>query len=114
MKSKPFLAQDLLELFSLLSFPEDGAPRRKPSPRTARRVKEIRKKIPKVILDHFECIRLDGRKPIAPVDYAVCTACNFKMPKARALAAHRSGEIDICDNCGAFIYVEKSDRLGSE
>jgi predicted nucleic acid-binding Zn-ribbon protein len=112
MNSK--LPQDLQELFALLDASERGVTRRKPSPRTTARVEEIRKRIPKLVLEHFDRIMQRGRKPIAPVEYAICTACNLQISKSHALAVHRSGEIGICDNCGAFIYVERSDRLGSE
>ncbi|MCE0484638.1 MAG: hypothetical protein LV479_10425 [Methylacidiphilales bacterium] len=107
MNSTPALATDLQELHLQMSNTTEELA---PSPR----VETIRKRIPKPVLDHFDRMRLRGRKPIAVVRHAVCTACHLQIPKSHILQMRRSGEIDVCDNCGTFIYLEKAEYPGSE
>ncbi|MCE0523204.1 MAG: hypothetical protein LV480_09870 [Methylacidiphilales bacterium] len=114
MTSKLPLVHDLEQLFSLLNAAEQGAASDKSSPQTKLTIEQIRKRIPKIVLGHFDRMRLRGKKPIAPVRHAVCMACHLQIPKGHFLAMRRTREIDICDNCGTFVYLEDAADFGSQ
>ncbi len=114
MTSKLPLVQDLEELFTLLKDAEEGAAESKNPTQASRTIAQIRKRIPAIVLGHFDRMRSRGKKPIAPVRHAVCMACHLQIPKGHYLAMGRSRDIDICDNCGTFVYLEDAASFGSE
>ncbi|MCE0497686.1 MAG: hypothetical protein LV481_07050 [Methylacidiphilales bacterium] len=101
------LTKDLQELQDLLNASNKGLSDQAASPKTNRKAELIRKRIPQPVLDHFDRMRLRGKKPIAPVRHAVCTACHLRIPQNHVLHMHKSGELDVCDNCGTFIFLEE-------
>jgi len=114
MTSKLPLVQDLEQLFSLLHGPEQDATPGEGAPKHSRTIAKLRKKIPAMVLGHFDRMRLRGKKPIAPVRNAVCMACHLQIPRGHLVAMQRSREIDICDNCGTFVYLDFAEAFGSE
>jgi predicted nucleic acid-binding Zn-ribbon protein len=114
MTSKLPLVHDLEELYTLLDGTEKSTAPEKSSPQITRTIELLRKKIPKIVLSHFDRMRLRGKKPIAPVRNAVCMACHLQIPRGHYVAMQRSSEIDICDNCGTFVYLEFAGDFGSE
>ncbi len=99
------LVRDLQELLTLLS----AAPRAV-SPQALRRIELIREKIPKRVMEHFERLRIRGKKPLAPVRHSVCTACHLRIPQSHVLSMIHSEEIDCCDNCGTLVYLDDADK----
>ena len=101
------LTKDLQELHTLLNISGNGQSNQAASPQATRKAGLIRKRIPQTVLDHFDRMMLNGKKPIAPVRHAVCSACHLQIPKSHVLQMHKSGELHVCDNCGAFIFLEE-------
>jgi len=99
------LVRDLQELLTLLSV----APRAV-SPQALRRVEQIREKVPKRVMEHFERLRIRGKKPLAAVRHSVCTACHLRIPQSHVLSMLHSEEIDCCDNCGTLVYLDDADK----
>lgn len=102
------LTKDLQELHSLLNASDKGLSNQATKKKPNRKVGLIRKRIPQPVLDHFDRMMLRGKKPIASVRHAVCSACHLQIPKSHILQMQKSGELDVCDNCGTFIFLEDS------
>jgi len=108
MSSNHPLAQDLQKLHALLESSEKELKNQPLPDTTKRQVGKLRKRIPQPILDHFDRMRLRGKKPIAPVRHAVCLACHLQIPRGHVMNMHKADEIDVCDNCGTFIFLEEA------
>jgi len=102
------LTKDLQQLHALLNASDKGRSNQAASPQSNpnRKAGLIRKRIPQPVLDHFDRMMLRGKKPIASVRHAVCSACHLQIPKSHILQMQKSGELDVCDNCGTFIFLE--------
>ena len=73
------------------------------SPRQA----ELRAKVPNAILGHFDRMLAQGRSGIAPLRNGVCGGCHIRIPRAHIAGIRGSHELDVCDQCGTFIYAEE-------
>ena len=100
------LTKDLQELHALLNASDKGLSNQANPPQANRKAALIRKRIPQPVLDHFDRMMLRGKKPIASVRHAVCSACHLHIPQSHILQMRRSDELDVCDNCGTFIFLE--------
>jgi len=100
------LIKDLQELHNLFNASDKGRSNQAASPQSNRKAGLIRKRIPQPVLNHFDRMMLRGKKPIASVRHAVCGACHLQIPKSHILQMHKSGELNVCDNCGTFIFLE--------
>lgn len=45
-----------------------------------------------------------GKRVVVPVVDGVCYGCFMRVPTAWASDAARNEELDVCDNCGRFLY----------
>lgn len=43
-------------------------------------------------------------RPIVPVLQGTCYGCFMAVPTAWASEAERNAQIDVCENCGRFLY----------
>lgn len=77
-----------------------------PAPLTARQ-KELRALVPTSILGHFDRMVAQKRPGIAPVVNGVCGGCHLRIPRAHVAGIRASHELDVCDQCGSFIYSEE-------
>jgi predicted nucleic acid-binding Zn-ribbon protein len=70
------------------------------------RVALLRAPLPTSILVHYDQRIARGKPGIAPVQGGVCGSCHLSLPSGR-LADLRSKpqEVNVCDHCGAFIYL---------
>jgi predicted nucleic acid-binding Zn-ribbon protein len=100
------LTEDLQKLHDLLNVSNKGRSNKVTSPQSKRKALLIRNRIPQDVLNHFDHMRLRGKKPIASVRHAVCSACHLQIPQNHFLQMHQSCELDVCDNCGTFIFLE--------
>lgn len=67
----------------------------------------LRSEVPTVILGHFDrCVRA-GRSGIAPIRSGVCGGCHIRVPRAQYAGMRGSHELDVCDQCGAFLFAEE-------
>jgi predicted nucleic acid-binding Zn-ribbon protein len=72
----------------------------------AAEIEAARALIPTAILGHHDRMRARGRKSLAPVRNGVCGACHLRLPISHAISLNPNQDIEVCDNCGAFLYVE--------
>jgi predicted nucleic acid-binding Zn-ribbon protein len=66
----------------------------------------IRALIPTAILGHHDRMRARGKKSVAAARNGVCGACHLKLPISHAISLNPEQDIEVCDNCGVFLFVE--------
>jgi predicted nucleic acid-binding Zn-ribbon protein len=67
----------------------------------------LRSEIPNSILSHFDRLLSQGRSGVAPLRNGVCGGCHIRIPRAHIAGIRASHELDVCDQCGTFIYSEE-------
>lgn len=45
-----------------------------------------------------------GKRAVVPVVDGICYGCFMRVPTAWASDAERNQELEVCDNCGRFLY----------
>ena len=74
-------------------------------------IESLRSVLPTAILSHHDARRARGKVSVAPVTRGICRACHIALPRGRVGELHRTaGEVNICDNCGVFIYLADEDQ----
>ena len=46
----------------------------------------------------------EGNRAVVPVVEGICYGCFMRVPTAWASDAERNEELEVCDNCGRFLY----------
>jgi predicted nucleic acid-binding Zn-ribbon protein len=81
------------------------------------KIDSLRAPLPTSILSHYDGRKARGKLSVAPVRNGVCGACHLELPRGRvADLISKPTELNICDNCGVFIYPddeELANRCGS-
>jgi predicted nucleic acid-binding Zn-ribbon protein len=73
-------------------------------------IESLRMPLPTSILNHYDLCKSRGEASIAPVRHGVCGVCHISLPRARlADLSGRPAEINVCDSCGVFIYLEEAE-----
>lgn len=72
----------------------------------AQEMAEARSLIPTAILGHHDRMRARGKRSVAPVRNGVCGACHLRLPISHAISMNPTHDLEVCDNCGVFLYVE--------
>jgi predicted nucleic acid-binding Zn-ribbon protein len=79
------------------------------------RIEELRQRLPTAILKHYDQRRARNKPTIAPVKRGICGGCHISMTRSSAANLHRSGgAINVCENCGVFIYLDDGGEHGSD
>ncbi len=71
----------------------------------------LRSQIPTSILGHHDRLQARGKPSVARVQDGVCGACHLTIPIGHRLSLRSSSELDVCDNCGVFIYLDKQEQV---
>ena len=72
------------------------------------KIESQRAPLPTSILVHYDQRTARGKLAIAPVRGGVCGACHLSIPSGRLADLRRKpSELNVCDNCGAFIYLSE-------
>jgi predicted nucleic acid-binding Zn-ribbon protein len=70
----------------------------------------LRRPLPTSILSHYDKRLTQGKVGVAPVRRGVCGACYIGLPSGRLADLRRKPqELNVCDHCGAFIYLDESE-----
>src|SRR5580704_16255758 len=70
------------------------------------KIESIRAPLPTSILGHYDGRKARGKLAIAPVRGGVCGACHLSIPSGRLADLRRKPrELNVCDNCGVFVYL---------
>jgi len=92
------LIRNLLSLQTLeISGPKDDD--------SAAQVAELRGKIPPQVLGHYDRFLVRGKKALVAVSHQVCTGCHMHLPLAVIMALKHGEDIQLCDNCGRYLYL---------
>ena len=67
----------------------------------------LRAEVPTAILGHFDRMLAQGRSGVAPLRNGICGGCHIRIPRAHTAGIRGSHELDVCDQCGTFIYSEE-------
>ena len=74
------------------------------------KIESQRAPLPTSILVHYDRRTARGKLAIAPVRQGVCGACHLSIPSGRLAELRRKpGELNVCDICGAFIYLTEDE-----
>jgi hypothetical protein len=72
----------------------------------AAEIESLRAVLPTAILSHHDARRARGTISVASVTRGICRACHLAIPRGRLAELQKvANELNICDNCGAFIYL---------
>ena len=70
----------------------------------------LRSIIPASILGHHDRMLQRGKRSIVPVRNGVCSACHLRLPISHVARLQTSQDLEVCDNCGTFIYFESTNE----
>jgi predicted nucleic acid-binding Zn-ribbon protein len=74
-------------------------------PDLAKRIAELRAKIPAPILGHYDRLMARGKKGVAAINHQVCTGCHVQVPRGTVLTLMHDDDLQICENCGRYLYL---------
>jgi hypothetical protein len=75
------------------------------------RIDLLRHLIPTSFLRHYDQLKTHGKLGVAPIIRGVCGGCHFTMPRSRVFELRHANEpLNLCDNCGAFIYLDEQEQ----
>jgi predicted nucleic acid-binding Zn-ribbon protein len=78
------------------------------------RQQELRALVPTSILGHFDRMLAQKRPGIAALRNGVCGGCHLRIPRAHFAGMRGTHELDVCDECGTFIYEEEMLNVAEE
>jgi hypothetical protein len=65
----------------------------------------LRREVPKPILDHYDRLRVRGKKGVAIVRNSVCGGCHMQQTVSKVATLMRDEDIQLCDSCGRYLYL---------
>ena len=71
-----------------------------------KQIAELRAQIPAQILGHYDRLAARGKKGVAIVRHQVCYGCHMQVPRSVVLTLMNNKDIQICDCCGRYLYLE--------
>lgn len=69
-------------------------------------ITRLRGILPAAILGHHDRMMQQGKASIAPVQNGVCSACHLRLPVGHLARLQSSQDLEVCDHCGTFLYLE--------
>jgi hypothetical protein len=73
---------------------------------------KLRDKVPSPILAHYERLVARGKKGVAIARHGVCSECHLRITSGRLASLVYTNEIQLCDNCGRYLYLPDDEPLG--
>ncbi|MFZ4774015.1 MAG: C4-type zinc ribbon domain-containing protein [Terrimicrobiaceae bacterium] len=73
---------------------------------TLHEIHRLRSILPAFILGHHDRKIQMGKASIVPVVNGICSACHLSLPSGHAARLRSSQDLEVCDNCGTFIFLE--------
>ena len=75
-------------------------------------LEKYRDQIPSPILAHYGRLVLRGKKGVAIARNGVCGECHLRIPSGTLAALAYDNEVQLCDNCGRYLYLPEDEPLG--
>ncbi|MFA7343528.1 MAG: C4-type zinc ribbon domain-containing protein [Terrimicrobiaceae bacterium] len=69
-------------------------------------INRLRSIIPAFILGHHDRKIQQGKQSVVQVVDGVCSACHLRLPAGHLARLQSHQDLEVCDNCGTFIYLE--------
>ncbi len=86
------------------------SPRARALPEMKLDIAAVRERLPTALLGHYDQRQSRGKPGIAPVRRGVCGACHLALPSGSLADMLRGdGAIQVCGNCGVFIYLAEEE-----
>jgi len=73
----------------------------------------LRAQIPAQILGHYDRLVARGKKGVAAVRGQVCSGCHMQVPLGVVMTLRHAQDIQLCENCGRYLYLPADDESGS-
>lgn len=70
-----------------------------------KRIAELRILIPLAILNHYDRLRVRGKKGVAAVRHQTCVGCHVQVTRATVLNLMHGNDLQVCENCGRYLYL---------
>jgi predicted nucleic acid-binding Zn-ribbon protein len=97
--------QNLMKL-QALQFKEVEASAKEIEAQTA----ELRALIPPPIMGHYDRLVVRGKKGIAVIRNQTCSGCHMRQPLGTITVLMRGEDLQLCDSCGRYLYVEPGEN----
>ena len=81
---------------------------RTPSEAEQKEITGLRAAVPAPILGHYSRLIARNKKGVAVVRNQVCSGCQMRLPMGVITTLMRNADIQICDNCGRYLYLPES------
>ena len=75
-------------------------------------MERYRDRIPSTILRNYERLVLRGKKGVAIVRHGVCSECHLRIPSGTLAALAYDNDVQLCGNCGRYLYLPEDEPLG--
>jgi len=95
--------QDVIDSFK--------TPRGKKRKEAEAEAEKIRPNVPQFILSHHDRIRKLGRKSTSEVVNWVCQSCFIAVPVGSRSHIAKGNDLNICENCGVYLFHTNEDGL---
>ena len=97
------LLQKLMEL-QTLEFDESELDEAKEK-EVVKKIEELRLQIPLPILNHYDRLRVRGKKGVVPVRNQTCSGCHVQVTRALVINLKVGEDIQVCENCGRYLFL---------
>jgi predicted nucleic acid-binding Zn-ribbon protein len=78
-----------------------------------KQIAELRAAIPAPILAHYDRLRVRDKKGIVAIRNQVCTGCHMGLPIGKITVVMRGEDIQLCENCGRYLYMPEGAGAGA-
>lgn len=100
--------QELMENLLALQELEFGA--RKTGKESER--ERLRSAIPENVLGNIDRLLARGKRGVSVIRQGVCTECHLRLPLGTLLTLARGEDLQICGNCGRYLYLSEEETPG--
>lgn len=73
-------------------------------------ISQLRRKIPLPILEDYDRLTARGKTGMAAVRHQVCMGCHMRIPIGAVIRLMHADDIQMCDNCGRYLYLPSDGR----
>jgi predicted nucleic acid-binding Zn-ribbon protein len=81
---------------------------------TEARIADLREKILKPILSHYDRLGDKGKKGVALLHHQTCSGCHMRVPLGVVMDLKHGEEVCLCDNCQCYLYLPEDGAEDSD
>ena len=70
-----------------------------------KKIEALRLQIPLPVLNHYDRLRVRGKKGVAGVRHQTCTGCHVQVTRAMVISLMHADDLHPCENCGRYLYL---------